>query len=372
VAEATLLYFDRASGGFREACIEIRVESGKTVLEPSLIAVREFQQALRRYMLGRFDTPGVGPSSQAGDLPRPVVEGLLHRMEGALRQRSEDGGRGIAELHTTDRLAEQIRLQRAEGLPHRLAVLGRYHRRRGDFLGGHLDDEARLGFGFTTGGSAGDFHKEPNEDALGVDHVGDVDVYVVADAHHGSRSSELAVLKVLDLCRLAFTDYEPEDEQRIPDFLANAIVRCHDTILGDVRAERSMTNLVAAIRTPSALHWASVSDAFLLKVHGAGIARINRDLGHGIVRRRQGIWLGDRHFHKRFIDRGTLRLTDDWVLLATDGLFKHTRYPPERLLHPLRSGTAPRDFAAELTENLARAGRDNAAFVLLRGGGEIP
>ena len=83
------------------------------------------------------------------------------------------------------------------------------------------------------------------------------EIFAVADAHHGSGSSELAICKLLELFRLGYedgTDYAPDES--VPRFLVNAFFKCHRTILTDLKSESSMTSLAATVRYGGRLWWA--------------------------------------------------------------------------------------------------------------------
>jgi serine/threonine protein phosphatase PrpC len=334
-------------------------------IQPSVVTVREFQQALKRFYLERC-TEASGNGSAAGQVPLRLVEELLHIAEEGLTQRLDD--RSGEPLAVTDRWQDQQVLQEAEGIRHRLVALGRYHRRRGDYVGGGLEEDPDVGFGFTTGAQAGHFHRDPNEDALGIDRAETEDLFVVADAHHGGRSSELAVKKLLDLFQLAFEAHIPDRE--IASFLTNAIVRCHHAIRQDLQVERSMTSVAAVVRRGRRCFWASVSDAFLFRYRSGRLQQVNRDLGQGVAGRKLSIWLGDTRFQRRYIDRGDLELGDDWLVLATDGIMKHRKLPAGALLTSLQPGANAAQVSHRLARHFAEDGQDNASFILLRGRGE--
>jgi len=157
----------------------------------------------------------------------------------------------------------------------------------------------------------------------------------------------------------------------IQGFLVNAVVRCHKTILADLQTDRSMTNLVTAVRVRDSVIWAFVSDAFLLRQRGKKLEQINRDLGQGVRGRRFSIWLGDRHFQRRYIDSGQLQIdAGDTFVLATDGLMKHPTQSPEAFLKvPIPPGSVG-DLCRDMAREFALKGRDNLAIALFQGRGE--
>ncbi len=367
--EAHLMHFDRLEGRFREATAGVWLDGGQVGrIDPPLMTPREFQQALKRFYAERFSGVGSAVPSAPGEVPRQVLDGLLKGVEGHLAQREEDGhGTENLLVRVSDRRAEQQALQESERLYHDLVILGRYHRRRGDFVGGVIEEASDAAFGFTTGSHVGDIYGDPNEDALGFDRVGGLEVFVVADAHHGARSSELAVCKLLELLRLGFEDEDEVEDEAIQRFLIHAVARCHATIVRDLKSDKSMTSLVAAIRKGSSLCWASVSDSFLFRVKAGQVGRINRDRGYGIAGRNLSVWLGDKLFHKKFIDFGLETMSDQSFFLATDGVLKHPQHRVRSLIDRLASEADLNAVAHGISRDYAVSGQDNAAFIILRG-----
>jgi hypothetical protein len=193
------------------------------------------------------------------------LERFLAGIQEQISERGSDRA-SPALIRTSDRLQAQFELQKQDRWSHSLVILGRYHKRRSDFLGGDLTGFGDAAFGYTTGRVAAPFLKELSEDALGVDRVGDMEIFAVADGHHGSRSSELAICKLLELFRLGYGEGDDErPEESVPRFLVNAFFRCHKTIRTDLKSESSMTSLVAAVRKGSRLWWASISDSFIFR-----------------------------------------------------------------------------------------------------------
>jgi serine/threonine protein phosphatase PrpC len=295
------------------------------------------------------------------------VYSLLEDAERHLAERQGDGPGPFA-VAPNDRFQAQVGLQRWDlRCDHDLVVLGRFHRRKGDFLGGAIQGVQGAAFGFASGRSASDVHVDPNEDALGFHRVGDLEIYAVADAHHGAASSEIAVCKLLQLFRLAFDGPGKADPEQVSSFLVNAIARCHATIEADLTAERSRTSLVAAVRQGTNFCWASVSDGFLFRVEAGKFQRANRDRGYGLAGRRSSVWLGDKSFDKDLIDYRCETAVGRSFILATDGFLKHPGYNPRALVEDL-SGDRDLDAVAyRMARDYAVSGRDNTSFVILRG-----
>ena len=298
--EAHLLHFDLSRGGFQEATVLVfRTEEGGVQIDPPLVSIRDFHRSMKPFYTDRFSSRESNGSSKPGDAPRQVLEGFLRELEGDLSEHWEDGNdEKPHRLEVIDRTKAQIDAQKAAGFYHDLLILGRFHRRREDFLGGGLGGADQVAFGFTPGGRADPMSREPNEDALGFHRAAGKEIFVVADAHHGSRSSELVVSKLLELFRLGFGIDGAMADEDIRQFLINTITRCHRSVLADITVQRSRSSLVAAVREGAKLHWASVSDAFLYQGNGGQVHQLNRDLGYGITGRKLSIWLGDKRFIK--------------------------------------------------------------------------
>jgi serine/threonine protein phosphatase PrpC len=295
------------------------------------------------------------------------LERFLAGIQEQISERGSDRA-SPALIRTSDRLQAQFELQKQDRWSHSLVILGRYHKRRSDFLGGDLTGFGDAAFGYTTGRVAAPFLKELSEDALGVDRVGDMEIFAVADGHHGSRSSELAICKLLELFRLGYGEGDDErPEESVPRFLVNAFFRCHKTIRTDLKSESSMTSLVAAVRKGSRLWWASISDSFIFRQDGLQVSRINRDLGFEVAGKNLSIWLGDKQFHPRYIDSGYEDVHDRSFFLATDGILTHPKYRVRTLVSQLSSEDNLDFLSRKITEDYATSGNDNTSFILLRG-----
>ena len=288
-----IAHFNRLEGRFQEAALDAQLEGGRiSRIDPPLIVAREFQQALKRYYAERYIHAVVPDSSTPGEVPKQMLENLLQGAKVHLSQRIEDERDSLELIH--DRSEAQEESQGRDRWQHDLVVLGRYHRRRGDFVGGEVKGMGGVAYGFTTGAEPSGYHIDPNEDALGVDRIGDLGIFLVADAHHGQRSSELAVSKILELFRLSFVPGEHVDGSDIHNFLVRSIVRCNTEIQQDLQVERSKTSLVAGICQSNLLYWAAVSDSFLFRIRDGLVGKVNHDLGHGIIGKNRSVFLGDR------------------------------------------------------------------------------
>ena len=362
--EARLLHFDRPAGGFRERTAGIWLDDGQIGrIDPPVVTAREFHGALRRFIGEQHPADG----SRAGEAPRQVLRDLLEAMGGGFTERSGDmPEEEVPGGVSTDRWPAQKEFQDTEGHPHELLVVGRCHKRRGDFLGGRLNSTGDAAFVYTTGGLTSRINGDPNEDALGFDRIGDLEIFVVADAHHGARSSELAVRKLLELFRLGFEDEPNPTEDGLETFLTRSIVRCHKTIRRDLNAGRSVTALQVAVRRGGRVCWASVGDGLILQTGASGVVRVNRDLGHGISGSKSSIWLGDNAFRGRFVDYRCGVLEPGGLLLATDGILKHPRHRARLLASRLGESADLDGVARRLALEYATEGPDNAALVFLR------
>jgi serine/threonine protein phosphatase PrpC len=367
--EVRIAHFDLLSGRFKESKVQVLLEADQVrKIEPPLIGARDFQQALKQFCKERIS--GYSSASTTGEIPIPVLERLMSGLQDHIGERQCDG-RENKQVTANDRLDAQIELQREDRWSHDLVILGRYHKRRSDFLGGNLNGINDAAFGYTTGRVSATFVKELSEDALGIDRVGDMEIFAVADGHHGSRSSELAICKLLELFRLGYGDgseYAPEES--VPRFLMNAFFRCHKAILTDLKSETSMTSLAAAVRQGNRLWWASVSDSFIFCHDGDKVNRINRDLGFEVTGKNLSIWLGDKKFHPRYIDSGYEDAQNRSFFLATDGILTHPRHRVRSLIGDLSSETNLDDLSRKIAEDYAIGGDDNTSFILLRGSQE--
>ncbi|MDA0747171.1 MAG: protein phosphatase 2C domain-containing protein [bacterium] len=360
--EVDLSHFDRFQGKFRESKVDVFQNDGRVDrVEPPLVTAREFQQALKRYYSERFGA--TRKPSASGDLPRQVVESLLEGVEVRLDARREDQ---VRTPKSSDRSAAQKEFQEAERCPHCLLVLGRFHRRRHDFLTGEIPNIPGAVFGFTTGNPKRPVFGELSEDVLGADHVDSWDLFAVADGHHGSRSSELAVGRLLELFKLAFEDGEDLRKAEVLPFLINAFSRCHQAICSDLRNEQSRTSLVAAIRQGQHLFWASVGDSLLFRADADGVVRVNKDLGHGVVGRNQSVWLGDKLFQPKFVDSGSEATSSRCYFLCTDGILAHPQRGARILLNHLATQADPAGAVQRVIQDFALLGEDNTTFVMLR------
>ncbi len=323
-----------------------------------------FSTAFAPRLLG-LNYPSSGGSGNAGRLDAQFLH--LDRSAGGFRERTAGIWLADGRIRRIDPPVVTAReFQEREGHPHELLVLRRCHRRRGDFLGGRLSSTGDAVFAYTTGGLISRINGDPNEDALGFDRMGDLEIYAVADAHHGARSSELAVRKLLELFRLAFENESGPSEEGIQTFLQRSIVRCHKTIRGDLNVGRSETALLAALRAGSRVCWASVGDGLVLQSGGNGVVRVNRDLGYGISGKKSSIWLGDSAFRSRYVDLQCGVLEAGGLLLATDGVLKHPRHRARVLAAQLGESPDPDGVARRLAQEYATEGPDNAALVYLR------
>ncbi|MDP6777283.1 MAG: protein phosphatase 2C domain-containing protein [Candidatus Latescibacteria bacterium] len=362
--EAQFLHFDRPAGGFRERKAGIWLSDGRIErIDPPVVTAREFHGALRRFLGEQHPADG----SRRGQVPTQILRDLLETIGGGFSERTGDlNGAGVVRGVSTDRWPAQREFQESEGHPQGLMVLGRCHRRKGDFLGGLLGSRGDAAFLYTTGGLTTRINGDPNEDALGFDRIGDLDLYVVADAHHGARSSELAVRKFLELFRLGFEDEAEPTEDSIQTFLLRSVLRCHKTIQRDLNVGRSVTALLAALRAGRRVCWASVGDGLILRSGGNGIVRVNRDLGYGAAGRKSSIWLGDSSFRGRHVDYRCGILDAGGLLLATDGVLKHPRLRARLLAAQLGEAHDLETESRELARAYALEGPDNAALIYLR------
>ncbi len=156
---------------------------------------------------------------------------------------------------------------------------------------------------------------EPNEDAGAVVRGPRADLLVVADAHHGSLASQIAVEGIAGAVG---GDPPPAD---LTDHALEAMVYevglaiRDNTSLGHA-ARPSRTTLAFALVTPDALQWASFGDSVVFVGDATGVAELasrrSAYLGHGFVRAEMAA----------FLDRGRRpRADSDYVMLATDGLW---------------------------------------------------
>jgi hypothetical protein len=367
VLSIRLAKYQRSEARFEPVTLSVTMRQGRILkIDPPVVSERELQQVLKRHFRDRFDRTDGPARAGSGDVPGPLVSALLRGLEGELAGPRLDVRRTGLHRRLEDRGIAQRKQQAADGWGHQLVVLGRYHRRRGDFLGGALGVGEEAGFGFATGLRVKGLTGDLNEEALGYDHVDGARMFAVADAHHGARSGEIVIAKLLELFRLGFGEGARVSSREALPFLVNAVYRAHETVSRDIRVDRSRCSLVTALVCGDRAHWASVSDALLFRCDAGRIVRVNRDLGFEAHGKKSSVWLGDPGLTRRHIDSGSEDLGGKLLFMASDGVLAHPRF---RLRTMLASLEGARDLSHEthaLAAEYAADGQDCAAYAALR------
>lgn len=200
---------------------------------------------------------------------------------------------------------------------------------------------------------------EPNEDAGAVVGGVSADLLVVADAHHGSLASRIAVEAVADAVG---SNPSPAD---LSDPALEAIVyeiglAIHDETTPDsgTSPRPSRTTLAFALVTAGSLRWASFGDSIVLAGDATGVAELgcrrSAYLGQGFLRAEVAT----------FLDRGQrTRSQSEYVILATDGLLSLTEARPDHLRGILGRGDGAAGVAREIVAAALAAGADDSVTV---------
>lgn len=199
---------------------------------------------------------------------------------------------------------------------------------------------------------------EPNEDAGGVVRGARADLLIVADAHHGSLASEIAVKGVT---AAVGDDPSPAD---LSDSALEAMVYDVGLAIRDNTSRArsygpSRTTLAFALATSDLLQWASFGDSLVLVGDATGVAELaprrSAYLGHGFVRAEVAA----------FLERGRRPRSEiEYVILATDGLWSLTKARAESIvLNVLGRRDNAAASARGIVSGALEAGVDDAVTV---------
>lgn len=196
---------------------------------------------------------------------------------------------------------------------------------------------------------------DPNEDACGVVSGGVGSIVVVADAHFGRSSAEIAVDHILSVGL-----QEPPPRAQQAEVVWQWLRERLETANARVRAQQSTSAcaILAAVLQGETLWWASIGDCRLYHVRGRECAVCNPTAG---------VFLGDRDTLDPEVGELLLQ-SGDRVVLASDGLpecryGKETLFPAE-IAHII-SDQPPEAAARALVDAaLAGGGEDNIAVAV--------
>ena len=239
---------------------------------------------------------------------------------------------------------------RTDGEVARAVLLGRDHTGPGAMATMRAD--ARTAVGIARGWRPKPYaYVDPNEDAVGVAAVSDVQLLVVADGHNGYRASHVALEAVLDTLAPTLPPADLDD-----DDLVGLVARADQAVIDAAPpfGPRTRTTLVVALRTPDAVQWAGVGDSALLIV-GRGVTSALPT---------QTRWFcGDGVTVSAMRDtlaRGRAQVpAQAWVTAATDGYTDYLpvpRPPAEATQTFLRNVTDPEQAAEALMRQARRGG----------------
>ena len=194
--------------------------------------------------------------------------------------------------------------------------------------------------------------QDPNEDACGVVTSTEYSVAVVADAHFGRRSAEVAVEAIL----AAALRTPPSSNPR--GWLAQQLAAAHQRVLKG----SSACALLAVVVQGSQLSWISIGDCRLYLLRSGQTTVLNPLDGH---------YLGDWGTLKTSSGEQPLHI-DDRIIIASDGLPECRYNVPTLSPHQvglIASRGDAEEVAISLTEAaLERGGEDNIAVVVLTNG----
>ena len=190
--------------------------------------------------------------------------------------------------------------------------------------------------------------QDPNEDACGVVTSAELSVAVVADAHFGRRSAEVAVEALLAAAIRTPPGSDP------CGWLSDQLASAHRRVLKG----SSACALLAVVIQGSELYWISIGDCRLYLLRSGDTKVLNPLDNH---------YLGDWGSLKPSTGKSTLDL-DDVIIMSSDGL-PECRYNiptlSPRQVGLIASRGDAMEAAVALTEAaLERGGEDNIAVVV--------
>lgn len=206
-------------------------------------------------------------------------------------------------------------------------------------------------------------HTDDNEDAVAVVIGASATLLVVTDGHNGATASHCALEAVL-----AELGDDPPPVLGDKDWL-ELFERVNDEVLANTGIASpqpaSRTVLLAALVADGQVSWGSMGDAALV-IGRAGPQRArqaNKELTRFV-----GYPMGRKALDKA-VQRGKAKLgSEDWVVLATDGLSEYIapQRPADVVPRVLAGAGSPEDAACAIVETACTAGAgDNVAVAVL-------
>ena len=191
--------------------------------------------------------------------------------------------------------------------------------------------------------------QDPNEDSCGVITIPSGAVAVVADAHFGRRSAEVAVDALLSAAQAIPPDRDPVGWMKVHLSKLNR----------QLQPGSSACALLMVVVQGDRLCWASIGDCRLYRIRSARTVVLNR---------LDGSYLGDRG--RLRVNTGKTSLhKDDRIIMASDGV-PECRYgiptlTPQQIGQIAAQGTTAEATSALVAAALRGGGEDNIAVALL-------